>query len=287
MSCATAVWLAGKGYSTLLVTTDPAPNLSDIFRQPIGNEVTPIKGVKNLSAVEIDPDMASDEYRERVIAPMRELLDEKSLMTIKEQMKSPCVEEVAAFDRFIDYICEPGYDIVIFDTAPTGHTIRLLELPGGWSDEISKGGATCIGPSSSLQGAKERYDVALAYLRDNARTSFIFVLKPERLSRIETKRSIDELSKLGVKASLLIVNGVLPDEAVTDQFFERIKKDEEEEIAGINNELPGVEKVFYPLMDGEVNGLRSLEAVAGYVFEGKPEVPHGKHRTADRSVPRY
>jgi arsenite-transporting ATPase len=271
MSCATAVWLAGKGHSTLLVTTDPAPNLSDIFRQPIGNEITPISGVKNLSAVEIDPDAASDAYRERVIAPMRELLDEKSLMTIKEQMRSPCVEEVAAFDRFIDYICEPRYDVVIFDTAPTGHTIRLLELPGGWSDEISKGGATCIGPSSSLLGAKERYDQALKYLRDSAKTAFIFVLKPERLSLIETKRSVEELAKLDVKTSLLIVNGVLPDEAVTDKFFEKIKNEEKEEIARINREFEGIEKILYPLKDGEVNGLRSLEAVGAYLFDGKRE----------------
>ena len=130
MSCATAVWLARKGYSTLLVTTDPAPNLSDIFRQPIGNDITPINGVENLSAVEIDPDAASDAYRERVIAPMRELLDEKSLETIKEQMKSPCVEEVAAFDKFIDFMCEPRYDVVIFDTAPTGHTIQAAGIAG-------------------------------------------------------------------------------------------------------------------------------------------------------------
>ncbi len=280
MSCATAVWLARKGYSTLLVTTDPAPNLSDIFRQPIGSNITPIKDVENLSAVEIDPDAASDAYRERVIAPMRELLDEKSLETIKEQMKSPCVEEVAAFDKFIDFMCEPHYDVVIFDTAPTGHTIRLLELPSGWSEEISKGGATCIGPSSSLTGAKERYDEALSYLRDSKKTSFIFVLKPERLSLIETKRSTEELSKLGVKTSLLIVNGVLPDEAVTDKFFQRIKKEEEKEIARINDEFKGIEIVLYPLKDGEVNGLRSLEAVGDYLFEGKRETSYGKHRTS-------
>lgn len=271
MSCATAVWLARKGYSTLLVTTDPAPNLSDIFLQTIGNNITPINDVPNLSAIEIDPDAASEAYRERIIGPMKDLLDEKSLKTIKEQLKSPCVEEVAAFDRFIEFMCKPRYDVVIFDTAPTGHTIRLLELPGGWSDEISKGGATCIGPSSSLQGAKAQYDEALSYLRDGQKTSFIFVLKPERLSLIETKRSTEELSKLGVKTNLLIVNGVLPDEAVTDKFFERIKKEENEEIERINEEFKSVKKAMYPLKDGEVNGLKSLEAVAAYLYEGKQE----------------
>jgi arsenite/tail-anchored protein-transporting ATPase len=273
MSCATAVYLARKGYRTLLVTTDPAPNLSDIFRQPIGNNITSIKDIENLSAVEIDPDAASEAYRERAIAPMRELLDEKSLETIKEQMKSPCVEEVAAFDKFIDFMCQPRYDVVIFDTAPTGHTIRLLELPGGWSDEISKGGATCIGPSSSLAGSKERYDEALSYLRDATKTSFVFVLKPERLSLIETKRSTEELSKLGVKTSLLIVNGVLPDEAVTDTFFERVKQEEDNELSHISEAFKGIEIVLYPLNDSEVNGLPSLEAVGAYLFEGKRENP--------------
>jgi arsenite-transporting ATPase len=268
MSCATAVWLAEKGFKTLLVTTDPAPNLSDIFGQKIGNGVTPIKGIDNLFAVEIDPDAASEAYRESMIAPMRELLDEKQLKTIKEQLNSPCVEEVAAFNKFIEYMCEPKYDVIIFDTAPTGHTIRLLELPGGWSDEISKDRGTCVGPSSSLQGVKEHYDEALSYLRDNKKTTFIFVLKPERLSIVETKRSTQELSKLGVHTSLLIVNGVLPDEAVTDTFFGNIKKAQEAELEHINNEFKGIEKVLYPLQDGEVKGKKSLVSVGRSLFDG-------------------
>ncbi len=268
MSCATAVWLAGKGYRTLLVTTDPAPNLSDIFGQKIGASVTPIRGIDNLSAVEIDPDEASEEYRESMVGPMRELLDEKQLKTIKEQLNSPCVEEVAAFNKFIEFMCEPKFDVVIFDTAPTGHTIRLLELPGGWSDEISKGRGTCVGPSSSLQSARARYDEALSCLRDDKKTAFVFVLKPERLSIVETKRSIQELSKLGVHTSLLVVNGVMPDEAVTDAFFEKIKKTQSVELDRINDEFMGIEKVLYPLQDGEVKGRKSLASVGKSLFEG-------------------
>lgn len=268
MSCATAVWLAGKGYGTLLVTTDPAPNLSDIFGQKIGGDVTPIRGIDKLFAVEIDPDEASEAYRESMVAPMRELLDEKQLKTIKEQLNRPCVEEVAAFNKFIEFMYQPKYDIIIFDTAPTGHTIRLLELPGGWSDEISKGRGTCVGPSSSLQGAKERYDEALSYLRDGKKTAFVFVLKPERLSIVETKRSTRELAKLGVHTNLLIVNGVLPDEAVTDKFFDDIKKAQAAELEQINGEFEGVEKALYPLQDGEVKGKKSLVSVGRTLFEG-------------------
>ncbi len=107
MSCATAIWLAENGYKTLLVTTDPAPNLSDIFNQKIGSQVTTIRGMDNLSAIEIDPDVASEAYRDQIIAPMKELLDEKSLKTVREQLNSPCVEEVAAFNKFIEFMCEP------------------------------------------------------------------------------------------------------------------------------------------------------------------------------------
>lgn len=280
MSCATAVWLAEKGYRTLLVTTDPAPNLSDIFVQKIGKEVTPIKGIDNLFAVEIDPDAAAEDYRENMIAPMRELLDERSLKTIKEQLNSPCVEEVAAFNKFIEYMCEPKYDIIIFDTAPTGHTIRLLELPGGWSDEISKGRGTCVGPSSSLQNAKEKYDEALSFLRDGKKTSFVFVLKPERLSIVETKRSTQELSKLGVHTSLLIVNGILPEEAVTDKFFEKVRKAQATEIDHINGEFTDIEKVLYPLQDGEVKGKKSLVSVGKFLFEGV-KASHSKDKAEE------
>ena len=125
-------------------------------------------------------------------------------------MKSPCVEEVAAFDKFIEFMDDPQYDVVIFDTAPTGHTIRLLELPSGWDKEISKGGSTCIGPSSSLQGAKLKYEKAISYLQDSAKTSFVFVLKAENLSILETERSRQELGALGIKINLLIINGLFP-----------------------------------------------------------------------------
>jgi arsenite/tail-anchored protein-transporting ATPase len=235
--------------------------------------VTPIRGMGNLSAIEIDPDAASEAYRDRIVAPMRELLDEKSLKTVREQLNSPCVEEVAAFDKFIEFMCEPQYDVVIFDTAPTGHTIRLLELPSGWSDEIAKGGGTCIGPSSSLTGAKDKYDQALACLRDGKKTSFIFVLKPEHLSIVETRRSSDELAKLGIHTSLLIINGVLPEEAATDPFFRKVKEQQKMEMDRIDKEFADFKRVTYPLKDGEVKGKKSLEVVGRYLFEGMKGEP--------------
>lgn len=268
MSCATAVWLARKGYKTLIVTTDPAPNLGDIFEQEIGPHVRAIVKVPNLSAVEINPDVASQEYRERMVSPLQGILDQKNLDAMMEQLKSPCVDEVAAFDSFIEFMDDPKYDAVIFDTAPTGHTIRLLELPSGWSEELDKGGSTCIGPSSSLQGAKAKYKKAIGYLQDGKKTSFIFVLKPERSSIVETNRSMEELSKLGIRTNSLIVNGVLPQEAATDAFFRKKKADEDKMLAEIKGDFV-LNELQYPLQDTEINGIDALESVASYLFDNR------------------
>jgi len=271
MSCATAVWLAKKGYKTLIVTTDPAPNLSDMFAQEIGHKITKINGIKNLSAIEISPDVASEEYIERVIAPMKEILDEKNLQVIKEQLNSPCVEEVAAFDKFIEFMDDPQYDVVIFDTAPTGHTIRLLELPAGWSAELEKGGSTCIGPSASLQSAKSKYEKAILYLQNNDKTSFVFVLRPENLSILETNRSSKELVKSGIKTSILIVNGILPEEVCTDEFFKKKREEQQKAIKRIQNEFKGIQMMFFSLLESEVSGLNLLKQIGDFLYENKKQ----------------
>lgn len=289
MSCATAVWLAQKGYKTLIVTTDPAPNLGDIFGQEIGHRVTAVRTVPNLYATEIDPDVASQEYRERMVAPMKGILDQKNLEVMMEQMKSPCVEEVAAFDSFIEFMDDPQYDVVVFDTAPTGHTIRLLELPSGWSTELDKGGSTCIGPSSSLQGAKAKYKKAIGYLQDGGKTSFIFVLKPERSSILETNRSMEELSGLGINTASLIINGVLPAEAATDEFFRNKKAEEDKMLDEIRKEFV-LNTMHFPLQETEINGADALASVASYLFDGKeikirgPEGEAPAHKEVESDV---
>jgi arsenite-transporting ATPase len=285
MSCATAVWLARKGHKTLIVTTDPAPNLGDIFEQEIGHRITAIGSVPNLWAIEINPDVASQEYRNRMVSPLNGVLDQKNLDAMMEQLKSPCVDEVAAFDSFIEFMDDPQYDVVVFDTAPTGHTIRLLELPSGWSTELDKGGSTCIGPSSSLQGAKAKYKKAIGYLQDGSKTSFIFVLRPERSSIVETNRSMEELSKLGIRTNSLIINGVLPAEAATDAFFQKKKADEDRMLEEIKRDFV-LNELQYPLQDTEINGVDALASVASYLFDGHkvkvhaaPEKPHASSPT--------
>ena len=240
MACVTAVRLADEGKRTLIVTTDPASNLADVFEQKIGHEVTPIADVKNLWAMEIDPDVATTEYIDKAMAPIRAAFPPQIVQVMEEQMSGPCTAEVAAFDRFTDFLetdNEGGkeFDVVIFDTAPTGHTIRLLELPAEWSQSIdtaSEGnGQTCIGPAAAIQDAKHKYERALAMMRDKDRTVFNFVLQPEAIAIKETKRAIGELEKLDIHSFELIINGVIPAEAQSNPLFSARAK--------MQTELPG------------------------------------------------
>ena len=268
VSCATATWLAGNEYNTLLVTTDPAPNLSDIFGQEIGHEVTGIDGVDNLSAIEIDPDQAAEDYRQETIEPMRELLDDEQIAAVEEQLNSPCVEEIAAFDNFVDFMDSPEYDVVVFDTAPTGHTIRLMELPSDWNDELEKGGSTCIGPAASMEDRKQEYERAIDTLQDSEKTSFAFVGKPEDSSVDEIERSASDLSELGIESQLLIINGYLPNSVCEDPFFEGKREDEQAVIKRAKSGFDADAMATYPLQPGEIAGLDLLADVGGVLYDG-------------------
>ncbi|WP_181691729.1 arsenical pump-driving ATPase [Natronomonas sp. LN261] len=268
VSCATATWLADNGYETLLVTTDPAPNLSDIFEQEIGHDVTAIDGVENLSAIEIDPDVAAEEYRQETIEPMRALLDDDEIQTVEEQLNSPCVEEIAAFDNFVEFMDSPEYDVVVFDTAPTGHTIRLMELPSDWNAELEKGGSTCIGPAASMEGKKQAYERAIDTLQDDDRTSFAFVGKPEASSIDEIQRSASDLGGLGIESQLLILNGYLPESVCEDPFFEGKRADERAVIERAREEFDADAMATYPLQPGEIAGLDLLADVGGVLYDG-------------------
>ena len=281
VSCATASWLANNGYETLLVTTDPAPNLSDIFGQNIGHEVTDIDNVENLSAIEIDPDTAAEEYRQETIEPMRQLLDDEQIETIEEQLNSPCVEEIAAFDNFVDFMDSPEYDVVVFDTAPTGHTIRLMELPSDWNAELEKGGSTCIGPAASMEDKKEDYERAIDTLQDGERTSFAFVGKPEDSSIDEIERSADDLAGLGIESQLLVVNGYLPESVCEDPFFESKRADEQAVLDRVEETFDEQAIATYPLQPGEITGLDLLSDVGGVLYDGD-ETTVDVERTGDK-----
>ncbi|NPV71140.1 MAG: TRC40/GET3/ArsA family transport-energizing ATPase [Firmicutes bacterium] len=286
MACTTAVRSADEGRQTLIVTTDPASNLADVFEQPIGHKITPIEGVTNLWAMEIDPDRATHEYKERALAPIREIFPPEVVRVMEEQMSSPCTAEVAAFDRFTDFIDTAGEDgqsfgLVIFDTAPTGHTLRLLELPAEWSRSIQEAaggsGQTCIGPAAAIQEHKAKYERALAAMRDQESTTFTFVLHPEATAIKETKRAIVELSKLGVRAYQLIINGIIPPgEAANDFFAERIRM-QQGYVDRIARELPFPARRMF-LLDGEIKGASRLRHVGEMLFDGLTD--RGRRRPA-------
>ncbi len=273
MACATAVAAAEKGSRTLIVTTDPASNLSDVFEQLIGHQVTAINGVKNLWAMEIDPDKATEEYRDRVLEPFRAAMPDDVLSVLEEQFRSPCTTEIASFDRFVDFMDEDRFDLVIFDTAPTGHTIRMLELPVDWSayiEESAKGGGqTCMGPVAAIQASKAKYDRAIALLSDQSRTRFTFVLQPEQTAIFETGRSASELERLGIHAQELIVNRVLPPEVCDQPFFARRYKMQQRYLEEIRRRFPRPTR-YMLLRDHEVKGISRLRDVAA-ALEGRPE----------------
>ena len=272
MACATAVRNADEGKKTLIVTTDPASNLADVFEQPIGHKVTELKGVANLWAMEIDPDAATGEYKERALQPLRAAFPVEIVRVMEEQLSSPCTAEVAAFDRFTDFLDEQGFEIVIFDTAPTGHTLRLLELPAEWARSIEEaaasGGQTCMGPADAIKASKIKYERALAVMRDPFRTSFIFVLQPEATPLKETLRATMELGKLDIHTHQIIINGILPPEEAANEFFANRVAMQKRYLDLIEKSLDlPTWRMF--LLDGEIKGISSLRAAASMLFDGK------------------
>lgn len=277
MACTTAIRYADSGKRTLIVTTDPASNLADVFEQPIGHKITPIDGAPNLWAMEIDPDRATEEYIDRAMAPIRAAFPLEMVKVMEEQMSGPCTAEVAAFDRFTDFLDIPSqngesFDVVIFDTAPTGHTIRLLELPAEWSQSIaaaSEGsGQTCIGPSAAIQDAKRKYERALATMRDAEQTTFIFVLHPEAIAIKETQRATAELAKLDIHTHRLIVNGIIPPEEKVNPLFAERSKMQVRYLDQIERELSlPFEKMY--LLPGEIKGMARLREVGKMLFDGQ------------------
>lgn len=275
MASSTAVYYAERGLKTLIVTTDPAANLSDVFEQEIGHKVTQINGVPKLFAMEIDSDEATAEYRERALAPIREAFGDEMVAIMEEQLNSPCTEEMASFDKFTDFMDSDEYDIVIFDTAPTGHTIRLLELPVDWSkhiEESSKGsGQTCMGPVQNIQDSKEKYDRAVKLLQDKEKTHFIFVLQPEATPIKETIRSAKELGEIGINTTEVIVNGVLPEEELLNPFFKKRGEMQKKYIQQINEEIP-LPKRKMQLLAEEIRGVEILEKVADQLYNQQEAV---------------
>jgi arsenite-transporting ATPase len=219
--------------------------------------------------MEIDPDEATKEYKEGIIGPYREIMPDDVIASLEENLSGPCTTEMASFDRFIDFMESDEYEVIVFDTAPTGHTIRLLELPVDWSkhiEESAKGsGQTCLGPVQSIQDSKDKYDRATALLKDPNRTTFIFVMRPEELSLYETLRASKELETIGIKSGQIIINGILPEEVCDIEFFKR-KYDSQQKVINETENVIEKPKRYMLLRDNEVKGVNALRGIAEELF---------------------
>ncbi len=216
IACATAMQLADDGKRVLLVSTDPASNVGQVFRVTIGNQITAISAVERLFSLEIDPQQAAQLYRERIVGPVRGLLPETVVNSIEEQLSGACTTEIAAFDEFTSLLTDTAlhaeYDHIIFDTAPTGHTIRLLQLPGAWSSfiEEGKGDASCLGPLAGLVKQKAQYKAAVEALADPLHTRMVLVSRAQNATLQEVARTCRELAAIGISQHYLVINGLLP-----------------------------------------------------------------------------
>lgn len=241
LSCAAALTMADQGKRVLLVSTDPASNLDEMLGARLSDQPVPIPGAQNLSAMNIDPDKAAQDYRRRVLEQMRPDAAEAERDTVREQLSGACTTEIAAFDEFVGLLAgdAPDYDHIIFDTAPTGHTLRLLSLPRAWTGFLQGNdrGASCLGPHSGLKMQEERFRTALNTLGDPAQTSIVLVTRADRGAVREAARTSDELRALGLGNQQLVVNGVFHATAPGDAVADGLARDHAEVIATLPTNL--------------------------------------------------
>ena len=268
VACATAVSLADSGKKVLLISTDPASNLQDVFETNLTNKGVPIKDVPNLVVANLDPIQAAAEYKESVIAPYRGKLPDAVLANMEEQLSGSCTVEIAAFNEFSNFITddkvENEYDTIIFDTAPTGHTLRMLQLPSAWSNFISESthGASCLGQLSGLESKKAVYKEAVETLSDGNKTTLLLVARPEDTPLKEAERASKELFDLGVRNQAMVINGVLQthDDVISDSLYKKQQKS----LANMPDSLKDVTTFEVPLRAYNITGLDNIRALLAH-----------------------
>ncbi len=263
-ACAVAVGLADNGKNVLLISTDPASNLQDVFNTELDGKGVPIDSVPGLVVANLNPEEAAREYRESVVAPYRGMLPDSVISNMEEQLSGSCTVEIAAFDQFSNFITdkttEEKYDYIIFDTAPTGHTLRMLQLPSAWSNFISESthGASCLGQLAGLEGKKGMYKEAVSNLADKDKTTLILVSRPEETPLLEAERSSHELNDLGVKNQLLIINGVL--DKASDALSQKILDKQQKAMENIPEGLKKFKIFSLPLRSYNILGIDKIRA---------------------------
>ena len=263
-ACATAVTLADSGKKVLLISTDPASNLQDVFYTELTNKGVAIKEVPNLIVSNLDPIQAAAEYRESVISPYRGKLPDAVIKNMEEQLSGSCTVEIAAFNEFSKFITDEtvrkNYDHILFDTAPTGHTLRMLQLPSAWSNFISENthGASCLGQLSGLESKKEVYKEAVKTLSDGKQTTLILVSRPEEAPLKEAERASRELAEIGINNQTLVINGVLT--SYDDSVSESLYRKQQDALRSIPQGLKNLATYRIPLRAYNITGINNVRA---------------------------
>lgn len=264
VACATALTLADQGKKIFLVSTDPASNLQDVFGIELSSEGTPIQENPNLVVANLNPEAAAKAYRESVIAPYKGKLPESIIKNMEEQLSGSCTVEIAAFNEFSNFITDQAmqkeYDYIIFDTAPTGHTLRMLQLPSAWSNFISESthGASCLGQLSGLEERKEIYKMAVKMLANPEMTTLILVTRPDDTPLKEAARASTELKELGVKNQCLIINGVYLPDIENDPIADGLCKKQQTAMRSIPKEINKLETYMIPLRSYHLTGISNI-----------------------------
>ena len=267
VACATAVRLADAGNRVLLVSTDPASNLDEVLETPLGHHPTAIPAVPGMSAMNLDPEQAAADYRERMVGPYRGVLPDAAVASMEEQFSGSCTLEIAAFDEFArllgDADATSDYDHVIFDTAPTGHTLRLLTLPSAWSGFMATNttGTSCLGPLAGLQAQQALYQETVRSLGDPDSTTLVLVTRPESTALREAARTSGELSALGVKNQHLVVNGMFQATDLEDPIAVAMQQRASDAIDQIASELDELPRTVIPLATHSLLGIDALRAL--------------------------
>ncbi len=267
LACATAITLADAGRRVLLVSTDPASNLDEVLGVALTSSPTDVPGVAGLQALNIDPEASAHAYRDRLVGPYRTVLPAAVVARMEEQLSGACTMEIAAFDEFTRLLGDPSrtsaFDHVVFDTAPTGHTLRLLRLPAAWTGFIDSNttGTSCLGPLAGLQGQVERYRASLAALGDERATTIVLVSRPEASAFNEAARTASELAALGIRHQRLIVNGIFTATNADDPLARSLEQRGQEALAAIPTALAGLQRADVPLLPWAPLGVPSLRRV--------------------------
>lgn len=268
LSCATGLFLTEAGKQVLIVSTDPASNLDEVLGTPLGQTPTAISNAPGLFALNIDPEAAAHAYRERMVAPYRGILPTAAIQSMEEQFSGACTVEIAAFDEFSKLLGDPAatsaFNHVIFDTAPTGHTLRLLTLPTAWTEFItsSTGGASCLGPLAGLEKQKALYAATVARLASASETTVILVSRPETASLREAERTRGELADLGVTNLQLALNGVFSTDQHNDAIATAMATRAAEALARMPQALAELPRTTIPFLPRGTVGLQALRLMA-------------------------